>query len=71
MADSREVRRRACVYCREIQYFLDGDDLRNCRKCGADKFGPATDAMRPYRGYELSNEDRAFLRVQRINPEED
>lgn len=58
--------RKPCLICREIQYYLAGDDLQSCRSCGSGTFGPGTPALKLFRGFELSEKDVEILRVNRI-----
>jgi hypothetical protein len=63
--------RKLCLICREVQYYILGEDLTQCRACGSGTFGPGSSALRSGRGWELTEADRITLRVNRIDPQED
>lgn len=64
-------RMRYCQRCSTLHKLADDELARPCRSCGGVNFHdrPPRHTRRGF--YELTPEDRIFLRVQGIAPEED
>lgn len=61
---------RYCQRCSTSQKLGDHEEPRPCHACGGTQFD-ARPAKHTRGFYELTPEDRIFLRVQGIHPEED
>lgn len=64
-----DARTRYCQRCSSLQKLVELDAPRPCRTCGGTNF----DAQPPLHSkhkFELTQEDRIFLRVQGIIPED-
>lgn len=57
-----------CGHSRAV--FEDTGSMKSCGRCGATDWAMVPKKHAVYR-YALSEEDRVFLRVQGIDPEED
>lgn len=70
MADlPREVRRRYCKQCDELQVLIGDQDAHPCRLCGCVFFSPKPRPhVNPF-GWCITAEDYTILRVQGIDPE--
>lgn len=63
---------RYCQRCAQPQTLANSDEPNPCRKCGGTNFAdrPKAHAWR-WGVYELTDEDKALLVVNKIDPEEE